>query len=280
MDRFEPTDLRQLFPLERAALLDLLRSLSPDEWQAPTVCPGWSVHQVVLHLLNGDLRFIADRRDGYQSPVGPRVEAPFGRAEVTNLVDTINNRWVAGAYFLSPRQLVDQLERSGIEYAQTLAGLDMNATGIPVDWIVSEPAPVWIDVAREFTERVIHQQQLRDATGRPLLTERSLIFPLFDTFLLALPGALRDIPAPVGSRATLTIRGPAGGTWTVYREASAWSVAGNSDAEPVATLTIDQDDAWRLFTRGRTPDVVRARAEWSGDPAAVEAMLRMVTVLA
>lgn len=280
MDRFQPTDLRPLFPLERAALLDLLRSLSADEWRLPTVCPGWSVHQVVLHLLNGDLRFIADRRDGYQSPVGPLVEAPFGRAEVTKLVDTINHRWVEGAYFLSPRQLIDQLDRSGVEYSQTLAGLDMNATGIPVDWIVSEPAPVWIDVAREYTERVIHQQQLRDATGRPLLTERTLIFPLFDTFLLALPGALCEIPASVGSQATLTIRGPAGGAWTVYREAHAWSVAGSPDAEPVATLAIDQDDAWRLFTRGLPPDAVRPRVESSGDPAAVEAMLRMVTVLA
>ena len=37
---------------ERAALCDDLDSFSADEWEAPTACPGWSVHDVVAHLLD------------------------------------------------------------------------------------------------------------------------------------------------------------------------------------------------------------------------------------
>jgi uncharacterized protein (TIGR03083 family) len=280
MDRFTPTDLRPLFPTERAALLEVLRSLDDDEWQLPTVCAGWSVHDLSLHLLNGDLRFIAGRRDGYQSPKGPRVQPPYGRAEVTRLVDTLNNAWVEGARWMSPRQLIDQLERSGIEYAETLANLDMNALGIPVDWIVSEPAPVWIDVAREYTERLIHQQQIRNATSRPLLTERELVYPLFDTFLLALPNALNGVDAPEGANVHLTIRGEAGCTWIVRRGDEGWHFGSDRGTEPFAAVAIDQDDAWRLFTRGLSPDEVRPRIEQRGDPAAIEAMLAMVTILA
>lgn len=280
MDRFTPTDLRPLFPRERAELLEILRSLSTDDWQLPTVCTGWSVHDLALHVLNGDLRFIAGRRDGYRPPHGPAVQPPYGRAEVTVLVDGLNNRWVDGARWMSPRQLIDQLERSGVEYAETLATFDMNAIGIPIDWIVSEPAPVWIDVAREYTERLIHQQQIRDATNRPLLTDRWAVYPLFDTFLLALPNALQPVDAPPGANIHLTIRGEAGCTWIVRMGESGWEFGSDRGVEPFAALAIDQDDAWRLFTRGLTPDEARPRTDRQGNLAAIDAMLGMVTVLA
>ncbi len=277
---FTPTDLRPLFPRERAALLDLLRSLSPDEWQLPTVCAGWSIHDVALHLLNGDMRFIAGRRDGYQSPHGPRVQPPYGRAEVTSLVDRLNNAWVDGARWMSPRQLIDQLERSGAEYSATMAALDMDAPGIPVDWIQPGPAPVWMDVAREFTERWIHQQQIRDAAGRALLNDRWALYPVFDTFMLALPNALREVDAPVGAHARLTIRGEAGCTWIVRKGDGGWEFGSDRGAEPFATVSLDEDTAWRLYTKGIAREDALPRIERSGDPSTIEAMVSMVTVLA
>jgi uncharacterized protein (TIGR03083 family) len=280
LDRFTPTDLRPLFPRERAALLDFLRALSPDEWAMPTACAGWSVHDLASHLLNGDLRFVAGRRDGYRSPTGPTVQPPYGRSEVTTLVNQINEQWVAGAYFLSPRQLIDQLERSGIEYAETLAALDLGEPGMPVDWVAPGPAPVWIDVAREYTERWIHQAQLRDATGRPPLDDRWALYPVFDTFMLALPNALRDIQAPQGANVHLTVRGDAGCTWIVRKSADRWEFGSDRGVEPFAALWIDQDDAWRLYTKGVTPAEVLPRVAQQGDLSALAAMLGMVTVLA
>lgn len=280
MDRFTPTDLRPLFPRERAALLELLRCLSPEEWALPTACAGWSVHDLALHLLNGDLRFIAGRRDGYRSPTGPTVQPPYGRAEVTALVDRINEAWVEGAYFLSPRQLIDLLERSGVEYAETLAALDMSASGIPVDWVAPGPAPVWLDVAREYTERWIHQAQLRDATGRPPLDDRWALYPVFDTFMLALPNALRAVEAPEGANIHLTIRGEAGCTWILRKRADGWEFGSDRGTEPFAALWIDQDDAWRLYTKGIAEADVLTRIDQQGDHPALAAMLGMVTVLA
>ena len=280
MDRFAPTDVRPLFPRERAALIEFLRSLSPEEWHLPTVCAGWSVHDLASHLLNGDLRFIAGRRDGYQSPTGPAVQPPYGRTEVTQLVDSINEGWVTGAYFLSPRQLIAQLEQSGSEYYETLRALDMNALGIPVDWVAAGPAPVWLDVAREYTERWIHQAQLRDATGRPPLADRWALFPVFDTFLLALPNALRAVAAPTGASVHLTVRGDAGCTWMVRKGEAGWEFGNDRGVEPFASLAIDQDDAWRLYTKGIRPAEVRSRIEQRGDAATIETMIGMVTVLA
>jgi hypothetical protein len=43
-----PLDTRPLLPLERAEFLGLLSDLETGDWQRPTVCPGWRVHDVWL----------------------------------------------------------------------------------------------------------------------------------------------------------------------------------------------------------------------------------------
>ena len=50
-----PVQTLDLFADDRAALLQLLSSLTPDEWNRPTVCSNWSVKDVALHVLGGDL---------------------------------------------------------------------------------------------------------------------------------------------------------------------------------------------------------------------------------
>lgn len=37
---------------ERGRLSDDLSTLSPVEWRTPSLCPGWSVHDVLAHLLD------------------------------------------------------------------------------------------------------------------------------------------------------------------------------------------------------------------------------------
>lgn len=47
------TNLWPLIQAERAALGDVLRELSPAQWQAPTMCEAWTVQDVVGHLTAG-----------------------------------------------------------------------------------------------------------------------------------------------------------------------------------------------------------------------------------
>lgn len=37
---------------ERRALLELLEGLEPEHWGQPSLCPGWSVHDVAAHLVD------------------------------------------------------------------------------------------------------------------------------------------------------------------------------------------------------------------------------------
>jgi len=47
-------DVKQLAHDERADLADFLDTLSPQQWDAPTLCQRWRVHDVVAHLISYD----------------------------------------------------------------------------------------------------------------------------------------------------------------------------------------------------------------------------------
>ncbi|MFI7580380.1 maleylpyruvate isomerase family mycothiol-dependent enzyme [Kocuria kalidii] len=45
---------------ERSALADLLETLSPEEWDHPTLCPGWAVRDVAAHVISSPQFGLAD----------------------------------------------------------------------------------------------------------------------------------------------------------------------------------------------------------------------------
>ena len=272
-------DTLHLFPGERAALLDLLRGLSPAEWDLPTACPGWSVKDVAAHLLGDDIGRLSWGRDGY---VNPAFAADLDISTLPGLVAAIDRQnavWVAGARRMSPRVIVDLLALTG-EWTQTyFASLDLDAPGMPVDWVGPEPAPVWLDVAREYTERWHHQQHIRDAVGKPGLKEREWFSPVLDTFVRGMARPLATVDAPVGTALRLTITGDAGGEWLALRDEAGWELGHAPTLAVAASVTLDQETAWRLFTKGITRDVARQRATIAGDPFLAERVLDTVSIL-
>lgn len=275
-----PIDTRHLFASERDELLSLLGSLASEQWQLPTVCDGWSVHDVALHLLWGDISNLSRRRDGY-----------FGRAQdspgdltslesVIALVNTLNDNWLRGARRMSPQLVQSLLRSTGREWVEWVTTVDIEALGDPVGWAGPEPAPVWLDIAREFTERWVHQQHIRDAVGIPGNTEPRFLKPVLATFAMALPYVMRGVDAPPGTRARLTIAGESGGMWTVVRSARTWVFDSRSNGETEGSVSLDQDVAWRLFTRGIDRSLAMDRATITGSGKLTDAMLNMVTILA
>jgi uncharacterized protein (TIGR03083 family) len=47
-------DVRRLARDERAAFAAFLATLSPQQWQAPTLCTRWRVRDVVAHVISYD----------------------------------------------------------------------------------------------------------------------------------------------------------------------------------------------------------------------------------
>ena len=271
----EPVDVLALQPAERSELLELLAGLSAEDWARPTACPGWSVHDVALHMLGSDLGTPSRIRDGFR-PLAPRP----GEALVPFL-NRINEEWVVAARRLSPRVLCDLLAWSGDQTQAVFSSIDPFEPREVVSWAGPDPAPWWLHVAREYTERWVHQQQIREAVGAPLLTEPRFMAPVLATFARALPWTYRDVDAPPGTAIGVVIAGPAGSAWSVVRtEAGRWSLRSGSSDDAAATVDLDQDVAWRLFTRGISPEDARPKVTIRGDRARGEQALRTVSIIA
>jgi uncharacterized protein (TIGR03083 family) len=90
-------DIRRLVAQERNDLVSLLRTLSDEQWEAPSLCAGWRVRDVVGHLLY----------DTIPLPSYLLVAARYGFS-----ADRLNAHWVTKAKALSPSRLMDKLESS------------------------------------------------------------------------------------------------------------------------------------------------------------------------
>jgi uncharacterized protein (TIGR03083 family) len=267
----------QLFQPERASLLELLASLSAEQWQAPTVCPGWSVKDVALHLLDDDIGLLSRRRDGV-APADASTE-PGGFQELVAFLDRLNQTWVEAARRISPRLLCELLAFTGEATWRYLASLDPLAVEGSVSWVGPDPVPNWLDVAREYTERWTHQQQIRDAVGVPGLKQAEFMAPVLATFVHALPRAFADAPAPAGTTVEVAVGGQGGGCWVLTRTPDGWHLAAGTAAEPVARVALDAETAWRLWTKGIGPAAAEAGVSISGDRALGRLVLEAVAII-
>ena len=268
-----PIDVRGLFPRERSALLALLGGLAAGDWDRATVCPGWTVKDVTAHLLHDDLRRLASMRDGHQ---GPR---PVAGEPMAAFLDRVNQEWVAATRCLSSRQLVELLTLAGEQIAALWRAQDPDADGAVVSWAGLGVAPVWLDAARELSEYWTHQQQIREATGRPGLTDRQLLTPVLDTFLRALPYTLRDTGADPGTQVQVTVTGTAPMRWVTTRKDNRWVLRRGDAERPAAAVELDGDTLWRLCTRNIAPEDAAARARVHGERRFAEQVLRIVSIV-
>jgi len=286
----EPIIVADLFPEVLDSLVKLLSGLTAEEWQKPTGCTGWSVKDVALHLLGDEIGNLSRRRDKHVVS-GPSITE---WEELVEIIDDLNQDWVHAARRISPRLLIDLLEFTGGQMCDYFRSLDPYAMGGAVSWAGPEPAPVWLDLAREYTERWHHQQHIRDAVGKPGLTEARYMAPALATFVWGLPrafraphlpsvgpeeGAGRATQAAEGTAVTLTIAGESGGQWSLLREGGAWRLYAGAAERPAAEVTFDEDVAWRLFTRGLGPDVAHERAALSGDHALGLKVLETISII-
>src|SRR5512146_1015625 len=105
MQPLPPVMVVDLFPHERESLLAVLGSLSGEQWAAATACPGWSVHDVALHILGGDIGNLSGGRDGY-TDCHATQGVDFTRwEELLAFINRRNDDWVRATRRLSPRMV-------------------------------------------------------------------------------------------------------------------------------------------------------------------------------
>ncbi|MFF5721185.1 maleylpyruvate isomerase family mycothiol-dependent enzyme [Streptomyces buecherae] len=268
-----PIDARPLFAPEQAALMATLRGLAPADWAREAV-PGWTVRDLAAHLLGDFYGRLARDRDGHRE--GP---APAPGETLETFIHRINREWVTAFSRVSPAALTDTLDLMGRQVADLFAASDLQAPSLGVSWAGVDPAPMWLDSARDLTEFWTHRQQLRRAVGQGVDPDPAPLAVVLDTFMRALPHTLREVAAPAGTRVRVRIDGPAGGTWTATATGPRWSLAEPDAGRPASVVRLDADTAWRLCVRDIQPDAALARAGVEGDRGLAEAVCQIVSIV-
>ncbi len=269
-----PIFTAHLFPKIEALLMELLRSLTAEEWERQTIAPKWKVKDVAAHLLDTQLRKLSAVRDGYVAEV-PSIRS---YEDLVAFINRLNEEGVRLYRRFSPGVLISLMEIASSQCAEFYQSLDpfVSAT-YSVSWAGEKNSRNWFDTAREFTERWHHQQQIRLAVDRPGIMTPELYHPVLDCFMRALPYRYREVQAHSGALLEFIISGDCGGSWFLLRDGDSWQLAEQAVGTPLCRVTIPQEIAWRIFTKGI--DRPSAEAQVGGNRDLGLPVLSMITIL-
>jgi len=266
-----------LFPVLHTRLIELLGALEPDEWALPTVAGTWTVKEVAVHLLDTQERLVARVR-GESTLQTPAIASS---ADLAAFINRINAEGVARYRQLDPATLIAWMERGAAVFAAYFQSLDPSGVAMfGVSWAGEQMSANWFHTAREYTERWHHQQQIRLATGRPGIMTREMYHPVLDCFMRALPFSYREKPAASGAIVRFTITGDCGGTWSLQRDADGWCLGDSAREGVISDVTVPQEIAWRVFTKGISRDEALGQVRVSGDQALGLHLLDTIAIVA
>jgi hypothetical protein len=271
----EPISTLHLFePLEKK-LIELLKSLSMEDWNKTTVAKLWTVKDVAAHLLDGNMRVLASAQDYTGDPPGEINSYQ----DLVSYLNKLNADWVKAMKRVSPDTIIKLLEVTQQDFIAYYHSLDLYAPArFSVAWAGEETSANWFHIAREYTERWHHQQQIRNAVNKPGIMNREFFFPLIQTFMMALPHTYRNVIAPESTIISVNVTGETGGEWKIKMLNRNWQFT-NEDLKPIATIEIDSDTAWKLFTKALDKESVLKRIQISGTKELAEPIFTMTAIM-
>jgi hypothetical protein len=267
-----------LLPVLDRKLIALLNSLTKEEWNRQTVAKHWTVKSVASHLLDGNLRALSTSRDQY---FGEKPENIGSYQDLVAFLNQLNMTWTKATQRLSPQVLVNLLEITGKEYTDHLKTLHPFDNAVfSVAWAGQAISPNWFHIAREYTEKFLHQQQIRDAVGKQGIMTKELFYPFIDTLMFAFPHTFSNVPAENGTVVSMEVSTDIGGTWSIVKVEKGWILDKNPTLRAQSKVIIDPDTAWKLFSKSWHPEQVMDKVEIIGDIALARHALKMVAVMA
>ncbi|MCS4436236.1 maleylpyruvate isomerase N-terminal domain-containing protein [Aquiflexum gelatinilyticum] len=271
-------EVKHLFHELDILLIDFLKSLEPSDWEKPTSAKLWNVKDVASHLLDTNLRTLSIQRDGYFGEKPPQIKEYM---DLISWLNQLNADWVSACKRLSPDVLIGLLESSGKEVSDYYVSLpEMEEAIFSVAWAGEEKSLNWMHLAREYTEKWHHQQQIRDAVGKPSLLQARYFEPLMDTFMMALPFTFAKENAIDSTVIEVKIVGEFSKSWWLEKNQDLWKLIKQGSNPPTSIVQLEDKIAWKLFCKNLRPQDILHKIEISGDLKLGKRVLEMVSVMA
>ncbi len=271
-------DLVDKLPELDKKLIELLKNLTPEDWEKQTVAKLWTVKDVAAHLLDGNIRLVSNLRDEHQLEI-PSIGS---YQDLVDYLNQLNAEWVLAMRRVSPKMLIYLLEQTGDAFNNYYASLDpYGKAKYAVAWAGEHESTNWMHIAREYTERFLHQQQIRDAVGKQEILTKEYFYPFLDVCMHALPHTLRNASAESGCILEMTISGESGGSWFVQYDGKKWSrLDTKPTTDPVTKVEIDENASWKLFSKSLRPEGLKDQINIAGDLELGRTAVEMVSFMA
>jgi uncharacterized protein (TIGR03083 family) len=239
----------------------VIDDLPDQQWDQSTSLPGWTVHDVVAHVIGTESML--------QGAGTPEADIDVSTLKhVRNDIGMLNERWVRKLRGLSSAELLERFRTTTAERRDALSAMG------EAQWHELTATPAGPDSYGRFMRVRIfdcwmHEQDVREAVGRPADeagfggADSQLALDEIAASMGFVVGKLGG--APDGSRVRLELTGPLARTINVSVDGRARVVDDFDGAEPTATITLDG----LLFTRlagGRT-NVDHDAITYGGDEA-------------
>lgn len=239
-------EARRVAKTQMDRMLDLLRSLSDEEWHGPTDCEGWAVRDIAAHLLGW--------AEAVVSPTELARQFNAGRAlaeEMHGLLHGINRYQVESKQHLSNRELLARIEVALPKMLQRRATLNRYFRYAPYwDGFLGYTNIGYVMNVIFTRDTFMHRADISRPAGKEM--------DLGEDDRRLLEDVVRDWAHRSEARMSLILTGPAGGRYLTA-------------ADPVAEATLDAVDFGRIMTRREPAEI----ADITGDR---EAALRWLSV--
>lgn len=213
----------------------LLGALTEQQWTRPVPLPGWSVHDVVAHIVGTESMLVG-------TPT-PQSDLDVSALEhVRNEIGANNECWVRHLRGESPAEMLGRFRTVTEQRRAVLAALSDD------DWNAPTMTPVGPDSYGRFIRvRVfdcwMHELDIRDGLGLPA-TDAELAGPAARLALDEMAAAMGRVVgklggAPQGSRVAIELTGPLERTIRVAVDGRARVVDDFGGQAPTAVIRMD-----------------------------------------
>jgi uncharacterized protein (TIGR03083 family) len=248
------------------AISELVSSLVEGEWNRPTECPGWSVRDVVSHVIGGECEALGDPR--------PIHTLPRDLYHVTDETTRYLEVQVDVRRHHTGPEMTSELEYTIIRRSRQLR----NERRKPED-VVSHPLYGKLSLAEFLDVRVFdvwtHEQDLRKAMRTPGGLDTPAAHVARDVLLGRLARVIaEDAGAPKKSAVVFDVNGPIEFLRTVrVDENGNGTVDSSPSLGPVVTFTTDWETFARLTSGRVRAKKIADRLKVEGDAALAERIL-------
>ncbi|CAB4867981.1 unannotated protein [freshwater metagenome] len=179
----------------------LLSSVDESDLDRPTPCPGWTVRDVVSHLIGFELLLAGTAAPEFLGAMPEHVRNDIGK---------INEAFVFERRHRSKTEIMEEFRQVTRAALARLRGLDQAAWEV-VGWSPEGQAPYHRFVETRILDSWIHLQDLRDALALPEDDHGIGEEIVVNRFEAALPYVIgKRAQAPEGSRIRLNLEGRVG----------------------------------------------------------------------